>query len=75
MNEKGEYGYINKNRAEVIHCQYRNVRDFSGGLAGVKNEKGKYGYVNKAGEEVIPCLYDYIWDVSEELVKVEKDGK
>jgi hypothetical protein len=52
MAGKG-YGYVDKNAKFVIGPQFREGKEFSGGLAPVKTEKG-WGYIDKTGKMVIP---------------------
>ena len=51
MPGKG-YGYMDKNAKFVIEPQFREAKEFSGGLAPVKTEKG-WGYIDKTGKMVI----------------------
>ena len=61
---------------------YQSVKEFSDGLAAVKNKEGKWGYINSKGEEVIPCkfeLEDEKWEsvdrFQDGLAKIHKGGK
>ena len=71
QNEKGLWGYIDKNGNEVIPCKYINAKDFSEDLAAVQNEKGLWGYIDKNGNEVIPCKYINARNFTEELAAVQ----
>lgn len=54
------YGYINKNGAEVIKCQFKKAKNFDEktGLAIVCNSNDKWGTINVSGKLVIPFIYD-----------------
>lgn len=69
-----KYGYINGLGQEIIPCQYDNARDFSEGLACVKQDH-KYGYIDNWGNFVIPCRYNNAWKFSDDLAMVKQDGK
>ena len=70
VKKNGKFGLVNNNGEEVVPCIYRNVGNFSEGLAMVDN--GKYGFVNSSGELVIPCIYDIVKNFSEGLACVTK---
>ena len=55
----GKWGYIDKEKNEVIPCQYEDVHHFYDGFASVKLS-GAYGIIDKSGKEVLPCKYDAI---------------
>lgn len=53
---------------EVVPCKYKEVGDFSEGLAAVAIQVGtqkngsavvRWGFIDKTGKEVIPCQYRY----------------
>lgn len=53
-----------------MKTKYKQIRDFSGGLAAVENIDGLWGFINKKGEEVIPCQFKIVDDFSEGLAGV-----
>ncbi len=79
---------IDKNGKNITFSkkyQYSQIKDFSEGLAAVKNAKtGLWGYINKQGKEVIPCQYEEadnfseglagVLDVNERLCYINKRG-
>ena len=59
---KGDkWGFCDRDKKIVIPCKYGMVRQFSAGLAGVKDYSGKWGFVDIVGEEIIPCIYKSIF--------------
>jgi hypothetical protein len=83
VNRFGKYGFINKNREEVVPCRYQEVSEFKEGLSRVK-DGGKWGFIDKTGREVIPCRYDVAYDFDHGwatvhkgmmAVKVDKTGR
>lgn len=65
-----KYMYIDRHGKEVIPLQYYDAKDFSEGLACVRNVE--YGYIDKTGKEVIPLQYDKADSFSEGLACVAK---
>lgn len=57
-----KWGFVDREGAIVIPCDFYSVDRFERGLAVVSKvvSDGKlaYGYIDKAGSEVIPCRYD-----------------
>lgn len=49
---------------------YKNIKDFSCGLAAVQNKEGLWGFIDKSGKEVIPCQYLEVDNFSENLAGV-----
>jgi hypothetical protein len=64
------FGFINKSGDMVIKPQFFEARDFSEGLAAVKNDKNKWGYINKSGKLVIDFQFALAADFSEGLARV-----
>lgn len=57
FRSNGACGYKNKESEEVeVPCIYENAKDFSEGLARVK-QNGLYGYIDTSGSLVIPCQF------------------
>lgn len=54
----GQGGYINKHGEEIIPYKYKDVQNFSEGLAWVQNEEWKYGAIDKNDNVIIPFIYD-----------------
>jgi hypothetical protein len=52
---------------------YTNARNFSEGLAAVKQEK--WGFINAKGEIIIPAQYDEAYMFQNGMAGVWKDGK
>ena len=55
------YGFINTNGDVAIPCIYRQVKDFSEGMAAVMDaETDKWGFIDENGEVVVPFIYDLV---------------
>ena len=71
-------GFINdggKITAFSKYHQYKEINDFSEGLAAVQNVEGLWGYINPEGKEVIPCQFKQADNFSEGLAGVmDKEG-
>jgi hypothetical protein len=70
----GNYGYIDKTGKLVIKSQFREVKNFSQGLAAVKIAD-KWGYTNKTGKLVIKPEFSNARSFSEGLAAVKLDDK
>lgn len=62
--KKELYGFINKQGQWVIRPRFKDVHDFSEGLAAVQlpasnTDAAKWGFVNTKGELVIPAQFTY----------------
>lgn len=68
------HGFINQQGDIVIQPIFRNLGNFSEGLAPARLN-GTYGYINTDGVFVIPAIYDYATDFSEGFAQVFQDGK
>jgi hypothetical protein len=68
------WGFIDKDKKEVIRCIYEEANFFSEGLAKVKLN-GKYGFIGKNGNTVIPFNYEKASSFSEGLAKVKLNGE
>jgi len=64
-----KYGYIDKNRKEVIPRKYDDAGDFRRGLARVCIN-GKYGIIDKNGDEIVPLVYDSIGDFNDGMAMI-----
>ncbi len=68
------WGFMDTSGKIVIKPQYRNVGNFSDGMAWVQNySSGNFGYINSTGIEVIPATRDYlkVYSFSEGLAAIE----
>ena len=70
--EAMKWGFVNQNGKRVIDFQFRNVGDFSEGLAPAAIEEGKYGFIDKKGKFVLQPQYFYAESFSEGLAPVTK---
>lgn len=53
-------GFVNVQGSQVIPCKYGDVKDFSGGVAAVKNPAdGMWGYIDRNDSIVIPFQFSY----------------
>lgn len=68
------YGFINDKGEKVIKPQYANARDFSEGLAAVK-DVDKWGFINGKGDVVIEPQYSFVGDFKEGLAFVLVNGQ
>lgn len=82
FKEGDKYGFINRKGDVIVPATYKNVEDFSEGLAVVAIPKDAehswdkvYGYVNKKGEVAIPIVYDYAQDFHDGLALVKENKK
>ena len=68
--------YINTKGETIIDAsKYINARNFSEGLAAVKNSKGNWGYININGEEVLPCQLKEVSNFSNGIALVDTSNK
>ena len=79
VKDKEKHTYvIDKTGKIVIVCSrnYKDVYDFSEGMAQVTHVNGLCGYINKYGNEVIPCKWKFATKFQNGLALVhDKDGK
>lgn len=69
---KDRIGYINKNGEVIIKPQFKFARNFSCGLASVREfNSNKSGYINEFGKFVIMPKYDFAFDFQNEYAVVE----
>ena len=68
------YGYINKQGVEKIGCIYDDAKDFSNGVAIVRQGKFK-GIINTIGQYITECIYDDVYNFKDGVACVMKDGK
>jgi hypothetical protein len=64
----------------LIACEspgprYRNVGQFSEGLAPVQNANGKWGYINEKQYWVIPSRFDEAKEFKDGKAAVKQNGK
>lgn len=75
-SENSKWGFIDTNGKYAITPQFELVRDFSEGLACVK-DGSKYGYVDKNGKVIIPPKFDKaaeFYDGLAFVIQNEADG-
>ena len=58
-------GFINKQGDLIVPCIYGSIRNFSEGLAAVRNKYGQWGFIDKTGTVVIPYQYSMVKPFSE----------
>ena len=65
VKKRNDYGFVDILGKELVTPQYKMVRNFSNGLAAIKNNE-KWGFVNKSGMVLIECNYtnctDFVGD-------------
>lgn len=74
VNEKGKYGYVNREGAQVIPFIYQEAYPFKNGVAKVCKGK-KYGFINENGEEVIPVSLDRVAPFKDGVAWVKEGNK
>jgi hypothetical protein len=52
-------GFVDENIDYKIAPKYYDARNFTHGMAPVKDEYGRWGYVDTTGKEVIPCQFTF----------------
>lgn len=55
--------------------EWKEVREYNEGLAGVKDADGKWGFIEKTGKIVIPCQWKKALFFSEGLAGVQDDNE
>lgn len=73
MAKKILYGLLNADLEEVIAPTFRNIYDFSEGLAAAK-KSNRWGYINHEGEWVIKPKFSYAGDFYGGIAEVKEDG-
>ena len=58
----------------MLECKYKNVKDFSEGLAPVKI-KSSWGYIDKKGKLVIDNIFQNAFRFQDGLAKIKINGK
>ncbi|MBY0425523.1 MAG: WG repeat-containing protein [Cytophagales bacterium] len=58
VKSNSDWAYINTTGKEVLLCQYEHCKDFSEGLAMVRN--GNWGFIDMTGKNVIPIEHDHV---------------
>ena len=74
QNQLDKIGYIDMEGRVKIDFQFDDVRDFSDGIAPIK-QNGKFGLIDKEGKIIIPCRYEDALDFSEGLAAVCENKK
>jgi hypothetical protein len=68
-----QYSFIDKQGKLLTEKKFADAKDFSEGLAPVK-EGDKWGYMDKSGNFVIPPQFGIAWSFSEGLARVRVNG-
>ena len=71
---KNKYGFIDKDKKEVIPLKYDDADFFSEGLVWVKLDN-KYGFIDDMGQEIIPLKYDNAYPFIGGKAKVKLNGE
>ena len=66
----GKFGFADEAGNVVIPCKWRDVGEFSEGLALVADDEMNYGYIDKTGKVVIPCKWADAWEFDNGLARV-----
>ena len=73
-NDKGKFGYVDKDGNLVIPFKYTEASPFENGLARVKNGS-KFGFINEKGEPVGKIKYSYAMYFNGDFCRVAVGGK
>lgn len=74
-NEGDVWGFIDINGNQIIEPAYKEVTDFSEGLAAVKSVwDGRWGYIDSSGSMVISPVFDYATPFNEGRAVITVDG-
>ena len=57
IHDGDKLGFADKDGNVIIPCIWKDVKDFSEGLAVVKDSNDLWGYINYLGDVVISCLF------------------
>ncbi|MBU0487436.1 MAG: WG repeat-containing protein [Bacteroidetes bacterium] len=57
FRQGGRYGYIDVNGKIIIKSRFAGAKNFSNGMAEVKNRKNLWGFIDKTGNQVIDYKY------------------
>ena len=66
----GKFGFADEAGNVVIPCKWRDVGEFSEGLALVADDEMNYGYIDKIGKVVIPCKWADAWEFDNGIARV-----
>lgn len=74
--KKGDnWGFLNNKGKLVINTQYKEIQDFSKGLAGVQSKKtSKWGFINKKGEKIVPFEYAVIQPFTSNVTLIKRQS-
>ncbi|MGH9946350.1 MAG: WG repeat-containing protein [Pyrinomonadaceae bacterium] len=68
------FGFIDRDGNIIIKPQYFEARDFSEGLAAVRNDKNQWGYIDKSGKVIVDFRFASAGDFSEGLARIQIKG-
>lgn len=76
IQRNGSWGLVDKTGAEVIPCQYEDIKGqgLCEGLVALKRG-GKWGFLDKTGQEVIAFQYEDAGYFDQGLAAVRRNGK
>ena len=74
IKEGDKCGCADKEGNVIIPCIWKEISEFSEGLAVVKDDKDFWGYINYLGELVIPCVFRDALLFKEGWTFVEQDN-
>lgn len=70
FEKKGKYGFTDESGKVVVEAKYKNIKQFSEGLAAVQL-KDIWGFIDNTGREVIAPEYYEVESFSDGLAKVQ----
>jgi hypothetical protein len=71
FEKKGKYGFMDETEKVIIEAKYKNVMEFSEGLAAVQ-VKDKWGFIDKTGQMVIAPEYYEVKSFSDGLAVAKR---
>jgi hypothetical protein len=74
INKDLKFGYINKSGKVIVKPVFREAKEFSDGLAAVKNDQNKWGFINKDGKYSIEPKFDYVYSFNDGYAPVLIDA-
>lgn len=66
---------MDKSGKVIVKPEFFEARDFSEGLAAVKNDKNRWGYIDKTGKIIVDFQYAAAADFSEGIARIQLEGE
>ncbi len=75
VNEEDKYGIIGYDKAEILPCQYEEVKGIYSEDIFIVKKDGKYIAIDKEGNTILENKFDDAMDIEGEYIAVKKGGK